>query len=118
MKRLLILLFLGGFSANFASAKSCLYVTQSVSDSLEFTDYYGTYILQEIKLVERFAISFKNGNLIAQAKGYPSVNLIRKKEDEFEEQRFGITITFLRENYQVTGIKANIQNKEIIAVKE
>jgi hypothetical protein len=103
---------------NLLEAKPLNYFAHSTSDSLEFTDYYGTYIPQEIKQLTNVEITFQNEHLIAKAKGFPNVILIRKKDDEFEEQRFGLQVVFVRENYKVTAVKVLFQNKEIIALKE
>jgi len=118
MNRFSVTLLIFIFCNTFLATKSYGYITQSSSDSLEFTDYYGIYLPQEIKQLTNVEITFQNEHLIAKAKGFPNVILLRKKDDEFEEQRFGLQVFFVRENYKVTAVKVLFQNKEIIALKE
>ena len=118
MNRLFVTLLILTFCNAILVAKPHECITQVSGDSLEFTDYYGMYLPQEIKQLTRFEISFQNDNLVAKAKGFPSIVLIRKKDDEFEEQRFGLQVFFVRENYKVTAVKVLFQNQEIIALKE
>jgi hypothetical protein len=93
-------------------------IKNTLADSTEFKDYYGSYKLADNPMVEKMKVFFKDGELLGEASGYPATKLTRKKDDEFEESSFGAVITFTRTDGKVTGIKIAVQGQELIGTKE
>jgi hypothetical protein len=93
-------------------------VRESLIDSLDFKDYYGSYKMADNPFTQKMKIYFKAGELFGQASDYPETKLMRKKDDEFEESNFGAQIIFVRTSGVISGIKVLVQGQELIGIKE
>jgi hypothetical protein len=112
----LVALFTASYSYGFSpitnSAKS-----QILADSVDLTEYVGSFKMAEGSPVETIHFTLKEGKLTVQAGEYPEANVITKKKDIFDLEEMGVVFTFIRTENKVNKLKLEVQGMVILGDK-
>ncbi len=83
--------------------------TQVLADSVDLSEYVGTFKMAEGSPVETIIFAIKDGKLTAQAGEYPEANLTSKEKDVYDEAEMGVVFTFIRTENKVNKLKVEVQ---------